>query len=426
MARAKKGPPFWAARRIQRWWRRAGQAKGDGEDFVALRDHVRANKWELMFLDTATLMGPGASDFTPIMSGSRSAFFEMVRQNLPAFVGRELVEVRVFVQPDGLSQKTEWAQWIVSVVVGVFKLDPAGNVLRYPNARALAVNFYQPELERHPFTLKDIELVILAVYQSVVSGNALAGIDFTDFVRRLRKNQKRKATRRIQRWWRRYVADMEKYLVELKEERRRNEWGAMYFKGSDVGGPADEEIQPFLKSQYPVVKRELHKIFQAKPEEFGNTAILEVRMVCCSPEKMHRKVDAGDMTPWVVSIQVSLCRTDETGKMLTVRHHIDYWALRINLTAADLRRRPFDLEFVNNLMRITLKKTVTSSAAGLSMEEFRAKIAAYKAKAKEKRRLIRAASKLLRQKCAARRIQRWWRRAGQAEGGEAKGEGGKA
>ena len=102
-----------------------------------------------------------------------------------------MVEVRVAVTPNGPQRKTDWAKFVVSVLVSVFVLDGQGNVIEDKHARGLAVNFYLHEHEKHPFTLKDIQLVIKSVYLDHVHGDVLAGISFTDFVKRLRKHLKK-------------------------------------------------------------------------------------------------------------------------------------------------------------------------------------------------------------------------------------------
>ena len=120
-----------------------------------------------------------------------SKIFKKVKKNIKYYAGKELVEVRVYTNPKGPQHKTDWAKFVVSVLVSVFVLDDKGNMIDDSDARGLAVNFYLHELEKHPFTLKDIQLVIKSVYLDHVQGDVLAGISFTDFVQRLRKHLKK-------------------------------------------------------------------------------------------------------------------------------------------------------------------------------------------------------------------------------------------
>jgi hypothetical protein len=175
---------------------------------------------------------------------------------------------------------------------------------------------------------------------------------------------------------------MEAYLTSLKEKIKRYSWGAMYVKGES------KTLSPFLRDKTPLPQSKLNKLFQESPRRFANQLIAEIRMVC-NPSKMHKNVDADEMTPWVLSIQVSINRTDDAGRMLTVNPHVDYWALILNLTPDDLHKKPFKLEFVQNMVKIAQKKIVTSSAAGLSMDEFRSKLETYKKKKKDKKKKLK-------------------------------------
>ena len=155
------------------------------DDLLKIKEKVKRNKWSLMFIN------PENKTFNPIYRESRSAFFKKVKKNIKYYAGKELVEVGVAVTPNGPQQKTDWAKFVVSVLVSVFVLDGQGNVIEDKHARGLRVNFYLHELEKHPFTLKDIQLVIKSVYLDHVHGDVLAGIPFTDFVKRLRKHLKK-------------------------------------------------------------------------------------------------------------------------------------------------------------------------------------------------------------------------------------------
>ena len=176
-----------------------------------------------------------------------------------------------------------------------------------------------------------------------------------------------------------YDADkMQSYLNALKEKIKRYSWGAMYVKGES------KTFSPFLRDTTPVSQSVLNKMFQESPRRFANQLIAEVRIVC-NPNKMHKTVSQNEIAPWVLSIQVSINRTDHTGKMMTINPNIDYWALRINLNSHDLHQKPFKLDFVHNMVKIAQRKMITSSAAGLTMNEFRNKIEKYKKKKKEKK-----------------------------------------
>lgn len=172
---------------------------------------------------------------------------------------------------------------------------------------------------------------------------------------------------------------MEAYLISLQEKIKRFSWTAMYVKGES------KTFSPFLRSQSPIAKSKLNKLFQDSPRRFANQFIAEVRMVC-NPNKMHKKIDSGEMTPWVLSIQVSIYRTNETGIMQESIFMKDYWGLILNLTPEDLIKKPFKIDFVHNMVKLTQKKIVISSGAGLSMDEFRQEIEAYKMKKKEKKK----------------------------------------
>lgn len=155
------------------------------EDLVKLKERVERHKWTLMFVN------PANKTFNPIHRGARAEFFEKVKKNLKYYAGKELMEVRVIVKPDNPSKKVEWARFVVSIAVFVFILDDKGNKIKNEDPRMLAVNYYVHELEKHPFTLKDIQLVINSVYNDHVHGEALSGISFTRFIKRLKKHFKK-------------------------------------------------------------------------------------------------------------------------------------------------------------------------------------------------------------------------------------------
>jgi hypothetical protein len=157
------------------------------DDLVKLKEKVARHNWNLMFIN------PANKTFKPIHRGGRKDFFAKVKKNLKYYSGKELVEVRVIVRPDNSAKKVEWSRFVVSIMVLTFVLDELGNKIKNHDSRMLSVNFYLHELEKHPFTLKDIQLVINSVFNDHVHGDALSGMSFTEFVKALRKHFKKKS-----------------------------------------------------------------------------------------------------------------------------------------------------------------------------------------------------------------------------------------
>ena len=138
---------------------------------------------------------------------------------------------------------------------------------------------------------------------------------------------------------------MQEYLKKLEKRVVEKEWSSML-----VIADNDTFTRVYQSGHKSLTKPEKQKLYQSNVSRFANKQMARIRVIVI-PE------GASVGEPWVVSVDIGVTKLDDRAKEVDGSLH--NWMLRVQLMKSDLAEKPFTLDFVKKLVKLTRNGVVT-------------------------------------------------------------------
>jgi hypothetical protein len=165
------------------------------------RQYVEDKEWTRMWFL------PHHKTFRPFFKGMKFELFDKIQPNFKRYVGQEIVEVRILVNPkathhplmEGQGSRT-MEQMAVRIFTRVYTIGIKHNttdkltLLEDKKQRCLVVNYYLDNLNdgKHKIMMKDVEMITKLMLSGKVSSTPFDGVDYPKFVREAMQSTKKK------------------------------------------------------------------------------------------------------------------------------------------------------------------------------------------------------------------------------------------
>jgi len=148
---------------------------------------------------------PHHKNFRPFFKGMKFELFEKIQPNYKRYVGQEIVEVRVMVNPKATQHplKGQRSRSMEQMAIRIFtEVNTIGikrnttdelTLLDDKKQRCLVVNYYLDNLDdgKHKIMMKDVEMITKLMLSGKVSSTPFDGVDYPKFVKEAMKSTKR-------------------------------------------------------------------------------------------------------------------------------------------------------------------------------------------------------------------------------------------
>ena len=181
------------------------------EYLIKLETYVEAKDWTRMWFR------PHLKTFRPFFKGMKFELFEKIQPNYQRYVGEEIVEVRIVVDPKAakhtimVNRSRTMDMMAIRILVRVFTIGVKKGtkdklmVVEDPNQRVVGVNYYLDDLEDGKFkiTLRGIEMLVRLMLSGKIKTTPTDGIDnsvliqeLADLANKAKSTKKKKRTKK--------------------------------------------------------------------------------------------------------------------------------------------------------------------------------------------------------------------------------------
>jgi hypothetical protein len=181
-----------------------GLSKEEFKDYLTnLRTYVREKQWTRMWFR------PHLKTFRPFFKGMEFELFEKIQPNYKKYVGEEIVEVRIVVDPRAVkhpimaNRSRTMDMMAIRILVRVFTIGVKKGtedqlmVVEDPNQRVIGVNYYLDDLQDGKFkiTLHGIEMLVRLMLSAKIKTTPTNGINHSVLLQELAELSKKAKTK---------------------------------------------------------------------------------------------------------------------------------------------------------------------------------------------------------------------------------------
>jgi hypothetical protein len=175
-----------------------GLSKDEFKEYLTkLRDYTREKKWTRMWFK------PYNKNFRPFFKGMKFELFEKIQPNYQRYVGTEIVEVRIVVDPRAakypimIGRPREMDMMAIRIYTSVYTIGMKNDkliLLEDTKHRVVGVNYFLDDLEDGKFkiTLRDIEMLVQLMLSEKIKTTPTDGIDYSKLIKKLSSKPKPK------------------------------------------------------------------------------------------------------------------------------------------------------------------------------------------------------------------------------------------
>ena len=163
-----------------------------------LHTKVLSKKWNNMWIN------PTHKEFKPIFKGIETKFLDQkVKKNLKFYANKEIVEIRILVNPKAATYKPvkKYFQTLkhvpLSILTRIYTISETGELKRDKKDRCLVINYQMEDLKEGKFklTFAEIKMIMKYMVRNEVVSNPLDGMDLQLFFKKalaVKKKQRKK------------------------------------------------------------------------------------------------------------------------------------------------------------------------------------------------------------------------------------------
>jgi len=171
-----------------------GLSKQEFKQYLTkLEAYVEEKNWSRMWFK------PQNKTFRPFFKGMKFELFEKIQPNYQRYVGTEIVEVRIVVDPRAakypimVGRPRDMDMMAIRILVRVFTIGLKKNttdeliVVGDRKHRVIGVNYFLDDLEegRFKITLRDIEMLVKLMLSEKIKTTPTDGIDYSKLIKKL-------------------------------------------------------------------------------------------------------------------------------------------------------------------------------------------------------------------------------------------------
>ena len=124
----------------------------------------------------------------------------------------------------------------------------------------------------------------------------------------------------------------------------------------------NKTFKPVYSSDKPFTPSVIKAIYSENVSKFANQSMAYITIICLPDMIEDGAVAIG--LPWVLAVKINIRKlNDKAQEQVGV---VNNWGLGVNIMPEELEQKPFTLEFVKSLVKLTKDKLITSSATGLN------------------------------------------------------------